>query len=127
MGFLFDVLSLICLVGGSAFALIGGIGIIRLPDFFARLHGGGITDTLGAGLIVLGLMLQAIKVGLTVDSGSSAVPWLVFVKLLMVLLFLFVTSPTGGHALARAALSDGVEPVVANDPVVANGEEQTAE
>ena len=113
MDVLFDSLSAICLIGGCCFALIGGIGILRLPDFFSRLHGGGITDTLGAGLIMLGLMLQSIKVGL--DSEMSASPWLVTVKLLMVLLFLFVTSPTGCHALARAALSDGLEPATVDD------------
>ncbi len=113
MDLLFDLLSVICLIGGCCFALIGGIGILRLPDFFSRLHGGGITDTLGAGLIMLGLMCQSIKVGL--DSETQGSPWLVTVKLLMVLLFLFVTSPTGCHALARAALSDGVEPLIADD------------
>lgn len=110
---LFDVLSMVFLILGACFALIGGIGVLRLPDFFSRLHGGGITDTLGAGLIMLGLVFQAVKVGLTGEPESSA--WLVTAKLLMILFFLFITSPTGCHALARAALSDGVEPLVAED------------
>ncbi len=43
-----------CLLLGSIFAVIGGIGLLRLPDFYSRMHGGGITDTLGAGLILIG-------------------------------------------------------------------------
>ncbi|MFQ5844990.1 MAG: monovalent cation/H(+) antiporter subunit G [Planctomycetota bacterium] len=98
MTVLLDLLSWICLVAGSFFAVVGGIGIVRLPDFYARIHGAGITDTMGAGLILLGLAFQ---------SGVS----LVTVKLGMILFFLWVTSPTSTHALAKAALARGVEPV----------------
>ena len=89
-----------CLVVGAAFALIGGIGILRLPDLFTRMHGAGLTDTLGAGLILIGLMLH---------SGLS----LATVKLAAVLFFLLVTSPTSTHALAGAALSAGIKPRLA--------------
>ena len=92
-------LSWACIVAGSAFAVVGGVGLLRLPDVFARMHGGGITDTLGAGLILVGLMFQS---GLTLATG----------KLVMILLFLLVTSPTATHAVARAALSADVEPEV---------------
>jgi len=92
-------LSWACIVAGSVFAVIGGVGLLRLPDVFARMHGGGITDTLGAGLILVGLMFQA---GLTLATG----------KLVMILLFLLVTSPTATHAVARAALSADVKPEV---------------
>ena len=94
-----DVASWICLVAGCFFALVGGVGLLRLPDFYSRMHGAGITDTLGASLIVVGLMLQA---------GLS----LVTVKLVMILFFLLVTSPTAGHALARSALTHDLEPLV---------------
>jgi len=86
-----DIASWIFLLAGSAFAMTGGIGILRLPDFYSRMHAAGITDTMGAGLILVGLMFQA---GFT----------LLTVKLAMVLLFLLITSPTSGHALARSAL-----------------------
>ena len=92
-----DVASWICLLVGSFFAVVGGIGIVRLPDFFCRIHGGGITDTMGAGLVLLGLMLHA---------GNG----LVMVKLLIILFFLLVSSPTSAHALARAAISHGLDP-----------------
>jgi len=95
-----DIASWICLMGGSAFAVIGGIGLLRLPDFYTRIHGGGITDTMGAGLILLGLMFQ---------SGLSLTTF----KLAVVLFFLFITSPTSAHALAKAARGLGVKPRLA--------------
>lgn len=92
------VVAAACLILGSAFVLIGGIGVVRLPNFFTRMHGAGITDTLGAGLILLGLMF---------DAGLS----LVTAKLVILLFFLWITSPTATHALAQAALHQGLEPV----------------
>jgi len=95
-----DVASGALLLTGGAFAVIGGIGIVRLPDFFTRIHGAGITDTLGAGLILSGLMLQA---GVT----------LIGVKLVLILLLLWITGPTSTHALAKAAIASGLEPELA--------------
>lgn len=95
-------LSWACIVAGSALAVVGGVGLLRLPDVYARMHGGGITDTLGAGLILIGLMFQS---GLTLATG----------KLVMILLFLLLTSPTATHAVARAALSADVEPEVVGE------------
>lgn len=93
-----DIVSWFCLAGGALFCVIGGIGVLRFPDFFSRLHGGGITDTLGAGLVLLGLMVQ---------GGWS----MITVKLVMILAFLWLTSPTSTHALAKAARSSGLEPL----------------
>lgn len=94
-----DIASWACLLIGTGFAVIGGIGIVRLPDLFARMHGAGMIDTLGAAMILLGLMLQA---------GLS----LVTVKLILIGVFLFFTSPATTFALARAALAAGVMPLV---------------
>lgn len=99
MALALDIASWACLVAGSVFALIGAIGIVRLPDVYSRMHGAGMIDTLGAALILLGLMLQ---------SGH----WLVTVKLLLIGVFLFFTSPTTTFALARAALNAGVKPLL---------------
>ena len=85
------VVSAILLLVGSVFALIGSIGIVRMPDVFTRLHAAGITDTLGAAGVLLGLALKA---------GFS----LLLVKLLLMLAFLLLLNPTACHALARAAL-----------------------
>lgn len=95
-----SILSGACLLVGSVFAVIGGIGLVRLPDFFTRIHGAGITDTMGAGLILTGLMLEA---------GFS----LVAVKLVMILLLLWITGPTATHALAKSAITSGLEPQLA--------------
>ena len=89
-----DVVSWVLLVAGALFCLTGGIGLLRLPEFFTRLHGAGITDTLGAALVLIGLMLQ---------SSSP----LVVVKLAMILAILWVTSPTSTHAIAKAARMAG--------------------
>ena len=93
-----DVASWVVLMAGAFFCVVGGIGLHRLPDFFSRMHGAGITDTLGAGLVILGLILQA---GLT----------LIAVKLLFILGLLWLTSPTSTHAIAKAARAAGLEPV----------------
>jgi multicomponent Na+:H+ antiporter subunit G len=90
-----DIASWVLLVGGAVFCVIGGIGLLRLPDFYARTHAASITDTLGAGLMLVGLCLQTSE-------------WIVIVKLLMVLALLLVTSPTSGHALVKAAHATGV-------------------
>ncbi len=97
-----DIVSWILLASGAAFLIIAGIGILRLPDVFTRMHAAGIGDTLGASLIAAGLMVQ---------SGFT----LVTVKLMFVLLFLFFTSPTATHALAKAALSGRVKPLLARE------------
>jgi len=95
-----DIASAVCLVCGGIFCVIGAVGLIRMPDFYTRMHAASVTDTLGAGLILIGLILQA---GLT----------LITAKLLIVGLLLLFTSPAATHALARAALLRGVKPVLA--------------
>lgn len=96
---LWDALTLICLLVGSFFSIVGGIGLVRMPDFYSRMNAGGLTDTMGAGLILLGLMFQA---------GMS----LALSKLVMILVLLWITSPTACHALAQAASSQGLEPLL---------------
>jgi len=102
MQILVDVLSWILLLGGSFFAMVGALGVIRMPDLFTRLHAAGITDTMGAGLILLGLMFQG---GLT----------LVTAKLILILGFLWFSSPVSTYALARATLASGQEPFWSED------------
>ena len=111
---LIDILSWLCLLTGAIFSVLGGIGLIRFPDFYARLHGGGITDTMGAGMIILGLLFQAFQSGIA--TATTTTPWLVAAKLLMVLFFLSITSPSSCHALAQAAWQDGLKPQLADPP-----------
>ncbi len=94
-----DILSWTLLLSGGVFGVMGGLGLIRFPDFYTRLHAAGVTDTLCALMIILGLILQA---GFSILS----------VKLALILLFLLFTAPTASHALARSAIVDGVDPLV---------------
>ena len=97
---LIDVLSWACLLAGGLFCAIGALGLLRMPDFYTRMHAASVTDTVGAGLILLGLILQA---------G----PTLVAVKLAMIGLLLFFTGPVAGHALVKAAMGRGLAPLLA--------------
>ncbi len=97
MGLLLDALSALLLAAGGFFVLVGGIGLLRFPDFFTRLHAAGVTDTLGTWLILAGLIIQA---GPTQNA----------LKLVLILLFIVFTSPTASHALAKAALHGGLQP-----------------
>ncbi len=99
MSILLDGLSWLAVLGGGAFAIIAGIGLLRLPDYFSRVHAAGVLDTLGAGLLLFALMLQ---------GGLS----LVTVKLILILVLILITGPTATHALARAALHGGHKPPV---------------
>jgi multicomponent Na+:H+ antiporter subunit G len=97
-----DILSVALIGIGSLSLIIGALGVLRLPDVYTRMHAASITDTLGAGSIILGLILQA---GLTLVAG----------KLFLILVFLFFTSPASSFALAHAALSSGVKPILDAD------------
>ena len=94
-----ESMTWVFVVVGSLFLIIGAIGILRLPDFYSRIHPAGITDTMGAWLVLVGLMFAS-------DS------WLVTIKLVMLLLFLAITSPLAGHALAKAAYLRGLRPLL---------------
>jgi len=96
-----DVLSWVLLAAGGFFCIVGGVGLNRMPEFYTRLHAASVTDTLGAGLILLGLILQA---GFT----------LVAAKLVVIGLLIFFTSPAATHAIARAARERGLEPLLAD-------------
>ena len=92
-----DILSWLLLTAGGVFVLVGGIGALRMPNLYTRMHAASVTDTMGAVLVIAGAMVQA---------GPS----LVTVKLAAILLFLLTTSPTASYALASAALLAGIKP-----------------
>ena len=100
----FDMVASASLLFGAFFCVVGGVGILRLPDFYCRTHGASITDTLGAGLLLLGLTVH--ELGLVASEGASP---LNIMKLVILILFLFLASPTSGHALVKAAYAHGVK------------------
>ena len=91
--------SWICLVAGGVFCVTGAIGLVRMPDFYTRMHAASVIETLGAGLLLIGMILQT---GLTLVAG----------KLVVIGLLIFFTSPTATHALAKAALARGLKPLL---------------
>jgi multicomponent Na+:H+ antiporter subunit G len=97
MQLILDILSWTLLSAGGVFVLIGGIGALRMPNLYTRMHAASVTDTMGAILVLTGIMFQA---GLSLAT----------VKLGAILIFLLITSPTSSYALASAALLAGVKP-----------------
>jgi multicomponent Na+:H+ antiporter subunit G len=102
MDLLLDLISTLLLAAGTFFVFVGGLGVMRMPDFYTRMHAASLTDTGGAALIIAGLLLQ---------GGLTLAP----VKLLAIFLFLFLTSPTASYALANAALLAGLKPKARNE------------
>lgn len=92
-----EIISWIFITTGALLGIAGGIGIHRFPDFYTRLHAVGITDTLCAAMFLIGLAMQT---GVSIAS----------LKLLLIFIFLFFSSPTATHALADAALLGGLKP-----------------
>lgn len=90
-----DIASWVLIVAGSLACVISGFGMLRMPDLFTRIHAASVADTGGMLLVLTGLMVQA-GLGLTTA------------KLVLIVFFLLITSPTATHALARAARHDGV-------------------
>ncbi len=95
--------SLFLFAAGSFFVITGALGLLRFPDFYTRMHASGVTDTLGADLILWGMILQA--------DGD----WLLIAKLLIIMLFLMFTSPVSTHSIAHAAWVGGLNPLLGKD------------
>ena len=97
MELVLDIVSWILLSAGGFFVLVGGIGALRMPNLYTRMHAASVSDTMGAVLVLGGVMVQA---GLSLAA----------IKLAAILLFLLITSPTASYALAHSALLAGVRP-----------------
>jgi multicomponent Na+:H+ antiporter subunit G len=91
------ILTTVLLMLGLLFILLGVVGILRLPDFYTRLHAMGKCDTLGVTLVLLAL---AVYEGWSLASA----------KLLLISVFIGLANPTATHALGRAALKSGLKP-----------------
>ena len=99
----------LCLLGGFL-AVIGSIGVLRFPDFYTRLHAASVTDTGAVLSFLLGMALLAPD-------------WSVLIKLVAVGFFLFLTGPTSSHAIANAAHTAGVEPIIGRVGLETDGED----
>ncbi len=99
MSAILELLSGLCLLLGGALCITGGVGLLRMPDFFSRVHAAGVTETLAAPLLLIGLMLE---MELSLDT----------VKVIMILLLVLATNPTATHAMAKATLHGGQRPMV---------------
>ena len=97
-----DVLSWGLFLIGGVLILAGALGLVRFPDFYTRLHAAGVTDTMGADLILLAMALQA-------DDLITVV------KLFIIFVFLILTSPVSTHAAAHAAFVRGLNPRTGRD------------
>jgi multicomponent Na+:H+ antiporter subunit G len=86
MNGIMEIASAACLLAGGFFCLVGAVGLLRMPDFYTRTHAAGL----------------ALEAGMT----------LVTAKLLIIGLLIFFTSPTATHALAKAALARGIQPLL---------------
>ena len=87
---LLNILAILLLIGGSFFFLVGTVGLVRLPDAFTRMHATTKCDTLGAGLILVSLMIY---------QGFH----MISMKLFVILVFIWLTNPTAAHIIAKAA------------------------
>ncbi len=94
-----DVLTIVFLALGAFLVLTGALGVIRMPDVFARMHPAGKGDTMGQTLVLVGLVFQATD------------PFMAL-KLLIIVAVLWITAPTSTHALAVAAWRDGHRPLL---------------
>lgn len=103
-----EIVSSGLLVIGGLCVLIGGIGVLRMPDLYARMHASSLTDTMATLALFSGLMLHS---GLTLAT----------VKLFAIMVFLLLTGPTATYALANAALNAGLKPT--GSPLVQTKEE----
>lgn len=94
-----DIFTLLFLIAGLIIILIGGIGIIRLPDFYSRTHAVSLVDTLGILLIITGLIINQ---GFSLNS----------LKLILIYIFIAIANPVASHAISKAALDFGIKPLL---------------
>lgn len=102
MELVIDIFGWLFILTGCFFAIVGALGLLRLPDVYTRIHSAGVVDTVAAFFMLVGFSFYA---------GFS----LVTVKLLLILVFIFFTSPTATNALANAMHSQGIRPAAVDE------------
>lgn len=99
MSVIIEWISAVFLLVGGFLCITGGIGLLRLPDFFSRVHAAGVTETLATPLLLFGLILQ---MECSLDT----------IKALLIMILVLATNPTATHAMAKAALLGGQRPLI---------------
>ena len=97
-----EIVSWGFIVLGSFFTVVGMLGLLRMPELFTRMHAASVMETLGAGFLIFGMVIQA---------GASLAAF----KLLFILALVLLTSPVVTHALAQTALHEKVRPILSED------------
>jgi multicomponent Na+:H+ antiporter subunit G len=95
-------LGMVLMLAGGAFSVIGAIGLLRFPDVYSRSHAQTVVTVAGTCLILIGVMADYYTTPLLVKS-------------LFLIIFIFMTSPVGTHAITKAAYISGVKPKVKKD------------
>lgn len=104
-----DVIVVICILAGLVFFVGGTVGLLRFPDFYSRLHPAGKLDTAGALLVLSGLALYQLF-PLTLLSVLTGI------KVILIVVFIFLASPTATHAISDAGFRAGLEPWKKGEP-----------
>ena len=98
-----DTLVVLLLFGGLFFFTGGAIGILRFPDFYSRLHPAGKLDTAGQFMVLSAVALYVIH-DLSLESVLTAG------KIVLIVIFVYITSPTATHAIVDAGVRAGLKP-----------------
>ncbi len=96
-----SILALILLIMGLIFFTGGSVGILRFPDFYSRLHPAGKLDTMGLFMTLSGMALYVLT-----DFSLAAL--LTALKIMLIVVFIFITSPTATHSIADAGMRAGL-------------------
>ncbi len=99
MALVLDILTIALLAGGAFFSLTGAVGMLRMPDFYSRIHPAGKNDTLGVILLFSALAIESIRHGYG---------WLPLGKLGLIVGFLMISAPAATHAITQAAFLEGL-------------------
>lgn len=98
-----DIIVAVLLLFGVFFFFAGAVGIIRFPDFYSRLHPAGKLDTMGQLAMMIAMALYTVQ-ELTLGAILTAL------KILLIIVFVFITSPTATHAIVDAGVRAGLMP-----------------
>lgn len=106
-----DVITYVLVGIGLFFNLMAGVGLLRFPDFYTRLHAGTKCTTFGSIFLIGAVVLQSVAAW--IDGGWGSHESAIALRAVIALVAILITNPTGAHAIARAGHRSGVKPVQA--------------